>query len=416
MNIELINTGTELLLGRVLNTHQQWLGAELANLGFPVTRQVTIPDSGPAMETALRDALGRADLVITTGGLGPTSDDITRELIAQLLGIQLKLDRDILAQIEKFFAIRNRAVPSNAFKQAMIPEGAIVLLNTNGTAPGLALSIPGSALTVKKWLIMLPGPPRELQPMFTEQVIPILRREFGTPTFVCRTFKTTGLGEAFIEQRIAPHLERLVNAGIELGYCAKVGQVEVRLSARNADTARFMSEAEAIVHQQLGTYIFASNEVSLEEVVVSRLAGKHQTLALAESCTGGLISNRITNVPGASAIFIAGLITYSNEAKQMLLGVRTETLERHGAVSEQTAREMAEGARTRHKTDYAIAVTGIAGPTGGTTDKPVGTVFIGLAMPGNTIIEKNFNPYDRETFKYLTSQQALDLLRKNLGS
>jgi nicotinamide-nucleotide amidase len=415
VNIEIINTGTELMLGRVLNTHQQWLCSQLADLGCAVTRQVAIADKADEIQNAVREGLSRADLVITTGGLGPTSDDITRDLIAQLLGKTLVHDESIAADIAKFFAIRKRVPPASVNVQAMVPEGAIVFPNANGTAPGLAMEVSPNPFRndgKPSWLVMLPGPPRELRPMFSKQVSPLIQKTFTLKKFVCRSLKTTGLGESYVEQRIDEPLKPLVAQGLELGYCARVGEVDVRLAACGEEATKIVDAAEAIVQQAIGQYIFSNADESLESVIVRLLTERKQTLSIAESCTGGLIAHRITNVSGASAVLMAGLVTYSNEAKQRLLGVREETLKEFGAVSEQTAREMAEGARERNKTDYALAVTGIAGPTGGTPEKPVGTVFVALATPTQTFVDKNFNAYERETFKFTTSQQALDLLRR----
>lgn len=414
MIVELINTGSELMLGRVLNTHQQWLCRELADLGYVVTRQVAIADTGAEIEQAVRESLLRADLVITTGGLGPTSDDITRDRIAEMLGKKLIEDPATLAHIKSFFEIRKRPMPERTRVQAMIPEGATILHNPHGTAPGLAIEVrPNPFRKAASWLIMLPGPPRELRPMFTDTVAPLLKRMLPLESpFVCRTLRTTGIGESVVEQRIGERLGTLVKAGLELGYCARPGQVDVRLAARGREAEPLVQAAEALVRKQLDARIFGNENQELESVIVEMLAQRKQTLALAESCTGGCIANRITNVPGASAVLLAGLVTYSNAAKQRFLGVRAETLEAHGAVSETVAREMAEGARRETGADYALSVTGIAGPSGGTAAKPVGTVFIGLAGPFETLVEQNFNPYDRETFKQVTAQQAMDLWRR----
>ena len=416
MVVELVNTGSELMLGSVLNTHQQWLCRELADMGYVVSRQVAVPDTSADIQQAVREALQRADLVITTGGLGPTSDDITRELVAQMLGKKLHQDAPTLAHIQKFFDIRKRSMPESTKVQALVPEGAIVLQNEHGTAPGLAMEVnpnpyrpEGSA----SWLVMLPGPPRELRPMFKESVAPVLQRVFALKTaFVCRTFRTTGLGESLVEQRVAKPLKDLVKAGLVLGYCARPGQVDVRLTAAGPEAESVVTHAEKILRERLGTYIYGLESDEIENVLVRLLTERHQTLALAESCTGGCMANRITNVPGASAVLMGGLVTYSNEAKQRLLGVRAETLAAHGAVSEAVAREMAQGARSTLGADYALSVTGIAGPSGGTLEKPVGTVFVGLATASKTVVEKYFNPYDRETFKHVTTQQALELLRR----
>jgi nicotinamide-nucleotide amidase len=438
MNIELLNTGSELMLGRVLNTHQQWLCRRLADLGYVVTRQVAVPDTATDIQSAVREALSRADLVLVTGGLGPTSDDLTRDLIAQLLGKKLQLDDAVLDHIKRRFAVRKLPMPKNNEVQAMVPEGAQVLANPNGTAPGLAMKVgsgvwglasgkpqtseplspdPKAQTQDAKWLVMLPGPPRELRPMFDDQVVSLLRREFPLDApFVCRTLRTSGSAESRVQEQIQPPLAALVAAGLEVGYCARVGQVDVRLSARGAGGEKMVREAEAIVRDIFKTQIYGTDDEEMEAVVVRLLTERKQTLAIAESCTGGCIAHRVTNVPGASVVFLGGLVTYSNESKQKFLGVRAETLAAHGAVSEAVAREMAAGARSQTGADFAVAVTGIAGPGGGTKDKPVGTVFLALAGAAGMVVERRLNSYERETFKQLTTQQALELLRQRLVS
>jgi len=416
LNVELINTGSELMLGRVLNTHQQWLCRRLADLGYVVARQVAVPDTGQDIEQAVREALARADLVITTGGLGPTSDDITRDLVAQLLGKKLQEDAAALANIERFFAFRKRPMPASTRVQAQVPEDAIVLQNAHGTAPGLAMAVKPNSFRAGgqgSWLVMLPGPPRELRPMFSEQVVPLLQRELPlADQFVCRTIRTTGIGESVVQEKINAPLAPLVAQGLDVGYCAHVGQVDVRLSARGAAATSLVQEGEASVRALLAKQVFGEQDVLLEAVLVRLLTERGQTLAIAESCTGGGIANRITNVPGASAVLLASLVTYSNVAKEKFLGVQPATLAEHGAVSEATAREMAEGARRETGADFALSVTGIAGPTGGSEAKPVGTVFVGLASERPTLVVKQFNPYDRETFKQATVNQALEMLRR----
>ncbi len=417
MNIELINTGSELMLGRVLNTHQQWLCRQLADLGLVVTRQVAVDDSASAICQAVQESLARAALVLTTGGLGPTSDDRTRDAIAALLGRKLRLDESVLHQIESYFVARKRVMTESTKVQALIPDGATVLPNAFGTAPGLVMGT-GHAnhCALPQLLVMLPGPPRELRPMFTNQVAPLLLKTYPQQTtFVCRTLRTTGLGESLVEERIAGPLQHLVSVGLELGYCARIGEVDVRLAARGTGAEGIVAEAEQITRRLLGEFILGTEEDSLEAVVVRTLTQRQQKLALAESCTGGMIAHRITNVPGASAVLWGGVVSYANEAKERWLGVQPATLAAHGAVSEPTAREMAEGVRQRSSADYALAVTGIAGPAGGSDAKPVGTVFIALATPHATTVQRFLNPFDRETFKWVASQQALDLLRKALG-
>ena len=408
------------MLGRVLNTHQQWLCRQLADLGYVVTRQVAVPDTGSDIEQAVREALARAELVIATGGLGPTSDDLTRDLVAQLLGKELREDAAVLARIRHIFERYKRPMPERTKVQALVPEGAIVLHNPNGTAPGLAMEVAPNPFRPdgkSSWLIMLPGPPRELRPMFADSVVPLLRHELPLVSgFVCRTLRTTGIGESVVEEKVGSPLQRWVDAGLDLGYCARPGQVDVRLAASGGGAEQRVREAEAVVRELLGPYIYGVDEDDLETVIVRLLTERKLTLALAESCTGGCIANRITNVPGASAVLLAGVVSYSNAAKQKFLGVQADTLAGQGAVSEAVAREMAEGARRQTQADYALAVTGIAGPSGGTSEKPVGTVFIGLAGPSGTVVARQFNPYDRETFKQVTAQQALELLRRTMLS
>jgi len=438
MIVEIVNTGSELMLGRVLNTHQQWLCRRLADLGHVVTRQVAVADTGSEIQTAVREALGRADLVITTGGLGPTSDDITRELIAGMLGKKLVENQEVLAHIEGYFARRNRPRPPKTSVETFVPEGALVFINQNGTAPGLAMDV-GSGVrglgsgetqtaapsspdarrqtsSPKKWLVMLPGPPRELRPMFDDAVVPLLKREFAGETFVCRTLRTTSVGESRVQEAIESWLQPLVQRGLEIGYCARPWSVDVRLTASGADATQIVREGEAIVQRILGKHIFGFDDDEIEHVIVRLMTDKKLTLALAESCTGGNIAHRLTNVPGASAILLGGVVSYHNSAKEKLIGVRAETLQEHGAVSEAVAREMALGAREKFGSDFAIAVTGIAGPGGGTPEKPVGTVFIALASAAGVEVEKMLNPWDRATFKEVTVTQALERLRVRLIS
>jgi nicotinamide-nucleotide amidase len=415
VNIELINTGSELMLGRVLNTHQQWLCRQLADHGYVVSRQVAISDSAGDIQAAVREALGRADLVITTGGLGPTSDDLTRDRVAALLGRSLHTDADTLVRLEEFYRQRKRRMPDRVRVQAQVPTGAIILPNQHGTAPGLALEVEAGRFRSggRSWLILLPGPPRELHPMFSNQVVPLLRERLPLDQpYACLNLRTTGIPESRLEEAISGPLERFVAQGLDLGYCARVGEVDVRLAAHGTSAGALIAEAEAVLRRLLPEAIYGTGDVRLEDVVVRQLTEQKQTVIVAESCTGGLIAHRLTNVPGASAVFLGGFVTYANALKQSLLGVRDETLAAHGAVSEETAREMATGARASCGADYAVSVTGIAGPSGGTESKPVGTVFLGLASVRGVEVTKCFNPFDRETFKQVTSQQALDALRR----
>ena len=416
--VEILNTGDELLLGYRLNTHQQWLGRRLADHGYRVSRQTSITDNGEAIKAGVSEALSRADLIVVTGGLGPTSDDLTRERISELLDMPLRTDETVLRHLDAFFAKRNREAPERVKVQALVPEGATVLPNAHGTAPGLAIEVQGGRFresSDSSWLIMLPGPPRELYPMFDEQVVPLLEKSIPTGRDnACLNIRTSGLGESLVEEQLTAPLAELVGSGLNVHFCLSPGGVDVRLATEGPQATELLAKAEQATRDVLGKYIYGQGDELLEENIVHALAAADSTLALAESCTGGLIANRVTNVSGASKVLLAGYVTYSNEAKQKCLGVKTATLEAHGAVSEPTAREMAEGARRESGSDYAISVTGIAGPTGGTEEKPVGTVFIGLASAEKTIVMKFLNPYDRATFKQVTSQQALDLLRRRV--
>ncbi|MDW7979461.1 MAG: competence/damage-inducible protein A [Verrucomicrobiales bacterium] len=415
MTVELINIGTELLLGTIANTHQQWLCSRLAELGMPVARQVSVPDSPELIRQAVAEALARADVIITTGGLGPTSDDVTVEHVAGLLGRQLREDPALVEHIEAFYAARARRVPAAAKRQARVPEGALVLPNPNGTAPGLVIELKPNPFRrdgKPGWLILLPGPGRELKPMFEQQVSPLLKEKFGAgQDYVSRTLRTVGLGESLVQEKITVPLGELVSAGLEVGFVAVPWGVDLRLACRGPGATELVQRAAEIARGVLGTAVYGEGADELEAVVVRLLTEGRKTLAIAESCTGGCIANRITNVPGASAVFLAGFVTYSNASKQSLLGVESAALAAHGAVSELVARQMAEGARRVTGADYALSVTGIAGPSGGTAQKPVGTVYIGLAAAAGVQVQKHHNLYDRISFKQVTAQQALNLLR-----
>ena len=418
MDFELIKTGSELLLGRTLNTHQLWVCRELADRGYVVSRQTTVPDTGPAIETAVREALSRADWVITTGGLGPTGDDLTRERIAAMLGVPLIEAPQVLDRLHQFYRARRRPLSRSLERQALVPQGATVLLNEHGTAPGLVIPVAaGRFHPGPGWLAMLPGPPRELRPMLRQQLLPYLEQVCPLPEpFVCRTLKCTGLGESQVEEKIHETLAVARAAGLELAYCARPGEVDVRLSARGPEAGALVHSAVEVVRRCVGTSIFGEGDLEIEAVVVQQLLSNRRSLVVAESCTGGLLGHRITNVPGASQVFLGGWITYSNEAKVSSLAVQQQTLMENGAVSEPVAREMAEGARRLARADYALAITGIAGPGGETEAKPVGTAYIALAGPSGTRVLSLCNPWDRLTFKQVTTQQALDLLRRELES
>jgi nicotinamide-nucleotide amidase len=409
MRVEVLNTGTELLLGSVLNTHLQFIAQALFPLGLRIQRQVTVPD-GEMIREAVMETFGRADVVIITGGLGPTTDDITREVVAELLGLELIHDETVMAAIEQRFARRSLKMSPRNRRQAQRPADAVVLVNPNGTAPGLYLKARAYAAGMTPHLFLLPGPPRELHPMVTDTVLPILSRlQPPGPKAEMRMVRVAGLGESHVEQMVG---ERLLALNLELGYCARPGEVDVRVIG----LPEVVNEAERILVEVLGPHIVSHDQRSLEKVLVDLLTERGETLACAESCTGGLLSNRITNVPGASAVFLGGYVTYANAVKASALGIDPALIESHGAVSKQVAEAMAEGARGKAGTDYALATTGIAGPDGGSEEKPVGTVFIGLASKaGLTIVEHHRFPTDRKTFKDLVCLTAFNLLRRRLG-
>lgn len=410
MRIELVNTGDELLLGDTINTNAAWLGQQIAALGLVVSRHLVVSD-GAVIKDAMAEAAARSDVVLVSGGLGPTNDDLTRDSIAELLGLPMELDENLKAQLEAFFAKRNRAMSASNLRQAMVPRGARVMDNPFGTAPGLYF--PAELSHACGWnthFFLMPGPPRELKPMMETHVEPRLRALL--PDGASRTiryFKVTGLGESDIVERVEKKLEAV--PGLILGYCIRQGDVDVRLSGQPGPVA----EGDAIVREHLGEHIVSTDRRLIEQVVVQTLAERGQWLATAESCTGGFLSSRITDVSGSSGVFGHGFITYANEAKQQHLAVPTEWIEQHGAVSEPVAKAMAEGALRVSGADHALALTGIAGPTGGSENKPAGTVFIGLASKGaETVVKRFFYPGTRDRFKLLASQAALDMLRRRL--
>ncbi len=406
MIVEVLNTGSELLLGQVLNTHLKFLAEAIFPLGLRVERQVTVPD-GAAIREVLLEMFGRADLVLVTGGLGPTTDDITREVVAELLGLRLEHDEAIMREIAARFARREMKMSPRVELQALRPREAMVLGNDFGTAPGLYFPADCGAKK-SPHLFLLPGPPRELHPMFREKALPILEKLAPPAKVGMRVYRIGGMGESLVEERVGADLLAL---GIELGYCARPGEVDVR----TIGAPESLDRAEAIVRERLGDSIVSQDARSMEKVVVDLLAERAATVAVAESCTGGFLANLLTNVPGASAVFVEGFVTYANEAKTRALGVDAGLIATHGAVSEPVAAAMAEGARSRAGVDFALATTGIAGPGGGSAEKSVGTVFIGLAAKGRETLVRRFRfATDRETFKDLAAQAALDLLRRAL--
>jgi nicotinamide-nucleotide amidase len=409
MRVVLINTGTEILLGDVRDSHLSFIARQILPLGLRVDEQRTVPD-GPAIRGALSDAFARADIVFVTGGLGPTSDDITREITAELLGIDLEHDEELMNVITRRLTKRGIKITDRIGRQAAVPKGARVLPNENGTAPGLYLRQNINPSVPSPHLFLLPGPPRELEPMFRESAMSILRAIVPANAIARRLYKIANMGESIVEKAIGEKV--LAIPGIELGYCARPGEVDVRVIGDAAAVA----QADEIIRGEMGLSIFSADDETLEQVIVKLLRDRKETLALAESCTGGLLANRITNVPGASEVFLAGYIAYANAAKIDMLKVEAALIEKQGAVSDPVARALAEGARACARSTYALATTGIAGPAGGTEDKPVGTVYIALASANETTTKKCFFPSDRETFKQMTAQAGLDLLRQKILS
>ncbi len=408
MKVALLNTGTELLLGDVQDAHLAFIAREIFPLGLRIEERRTVPD-GPAIRDALGELFLRAEILFVTGGLGPTSDDITREMIAGLLGLELHQNQHLLVSLRQRLQARGIKWTSGIARQADVPAGAQILPNENGSASGLYLKANINPNVASPHLFALPGPPRELQPMFRVAVMPILGSIVQLPTALeRRLYKIADMGESLVEEAIGDRV--LAIPGVELGYCARPGEVDVRIIG-NADA---IEQADAIIRSTLGLSIFSIADETLEEVIVKLLATGNRTLAIAESCTGGLIANRITNVPGASSVFLAGYVCYANQAKIDMLNVDPKLIENHGAVSEPAARALAEHARACAGSTYALATSGIAGPGGGSPEKPVGTVYIALGATGETVVKKFFFPTDRETFKQLTAQVALDLLRRKI--
>ena len=408
MRVILLNTGTELLLGDVQDAHLPFIAREILPLGLRIEERRTVPDSD-AIRQALAELFPRCEILFVTGGLGPTSDDVTREMVADLLGLELRQSSQLLASLRQRLRVRGIKWTPGIARQADVHVGAEVLSNQNGSAPGLYLRANINPEIQSPHLFLLPGPPRELQPMFRAFVIPILRSMVPDSALIeRRLYKIANKGESLVEEAIGDRV--LAIPGVELGYCARPGEVDVRIVGKE----KAIKQADAIIRSKLGTSIFSAADESLEEVIVKLLAQRNQTLAVAESCTGGLLADRITNVPGASAVFLAGYVCYANQAKIGMLNVDPQLIEKDGAVSEQVARALAEHARACARADYALATTGVAGPSGGSPEKPLGTVYVALATSGETIAKKFFFPTDRETFKQIATQAALDLLRRNL--
>lgn len=407
MRIEILNTGTELLLGSTANTHGTWMGQELVKLGLRVQRQMTVPD-GPAIESALREAMERSDVVIVTGGLGPTSDDLTRESAAAVLGIEMIEDEQALRALKAFFEKRQKAMVSANLKQAQNLVGADILPNDHGTAPGI-YAPPRLSQHLGCALFLLPGPPRELYPMFRAEVVPRLRCLSGIEEVSeVLELKFVGIGESEFHEKLDEQLNEI--EGLEVGYCARLGEMDLRLIG----SPESIAFGRRLAAEHFGEFLVSDDGSSLEQSVVKALTSSQKKVAIAESCTGGLVASRITDVAGASAVFTHGFVTYSNESKEQLLGVSVITLQNFGAVSVEVAKEMALGALKESGSDLAVSVTGIAGPDGGSEEKPVGTVCLGLATREGVETYREIHPRSRSDFKWQVSQRALDLIRRAL--
>jgi len=408
MRVILLNTGTELLLGDVQDAHLPFIAREILPLGLRIEERRTIGDT-EAIRQTLAEVFPGCEILFVTGGLGPTDDDITREMVADVLELELQKSSELVTSLRQRLQVRGIKWTAGIARQADVPAGAEVLPNQNGSAPGLYLQANINPRIQSPHLFLLPGPPRELQPMFRAFVMPILRSIVPASALIeRRLYKIADKGESLVEEAIGNRV--LAVPGIELGYCARPGEVDVRIVGK----ARAIEQADAIIKSTLGRSVFSAADETLEEVVVKLLVQCNQTVAVAESCTGGLLANRITNVPGASAVFLAGYVCYANQAKIDMLDVDPQLIEKNGAVSEQVACALAEHARACARSDYALATTGVAGPGGGSPEKPVGTVYIALAASSKTIAKRLFFPTDRETFKQIAAQAALELLRRRL--
>ncbi len=410
MVAELISVGTELLMGNIVNTNAAYLSKKLAAIGVSVYYQSTVGDNKERLKKAIETAVSRADVVILSGGLGPTADDLTKETAAEVLGRNMYLDERSMERIRAYFErIHRTNITENNWKQAMIPENAIILDNHNGTAPGIIMEENG------KSVILLPGPPNELQLMFEESVLPYLQKD-NNKVLYSRMVKVCGIGESRAETMVKDLMDAQTNPTI--APYAKTGEVHFRITAlaeSEEEGKKLVKPLVKELKQRFGDAVYTTREeITLEEKVVKMLKKQGLTMVTAESCTGGMLASRLINVSGVSEIFKAGLVTYANEAKRELLGVRKKTLKKYGAVSRETAEEMVLGAVERYDADVAVSVTGIAGPDGGTEEKPVGLVYIGCYVCGELAVYECHFTGTREKIRETTVITALNLVRKML--
>lgn len=407
MVVELISVGTELLLGNIVNTNAAYLAEQCAACGLSCFYQTVVGDNEERLQETVKAGLKRSDIVILTGGLGPTDDDLTKEVVAKAMKKKLVEDTKAREMIQTYFDNRGMEITENNWKQAMVPEGAVVMYNHNGTAPGLIVE------SGEKCAILLPGPPKEMKPMFEEYVVDYLNKK-NPEVIVSTTVKLCGIGESKVADMIQDMLDNQSNPTI--APYAKTGEVHLRVTAKAADVKSANKLIKPVVKQlktKLAEYIYTTEEnVSLENAVVDLLVANKLTVSTVESCTGGMIAARLINVPGVSDVFKMGHITYSNKAKKKILGVKKRTLEKHTAVSAEVAKEMVKGVEMVSKADVCVSVTGLAGPDGGTEKKPVGLVYIACSVKGNvTVQEYHFNG-NREKIRENTTAAALILMRK----
>ena len=409
LTAEIIAIGSELLAPDRTDTNSLWLTEQLNRIGIDVKLKTIVGDDDARLEELIKDAVKRSRVVITTGGLGPTEDDITRKVVARALGRRLALDEKVLAEIRERFQSFGMTMPERNSRQAMVIDGAEVLPNPNGSAPGLYLEQAECSVA------LLPGPPRENQPMYQNHVQARFEKLAGDIHFARRVMRVSGMGESAVDERIAPIYSQYENPLTTILFNSSEIEIHLRAHGRTEDEAEaLLDDLSLKIEKQLGNSVFSFRGETMEEVVGRRLAITGFTLAVAESCTGGLIAQRLTSVPGSSAYFTEGLVTYSNESKTRLLGVDKKLIKEHGAVSKEVARDMARGVRHRARTDFGLAVTGVAGPDGGTEEKPVGLVYIALADDAHTEHKRLKLPGDRELIRWRASQAALDMLRKRL--
>ena len=410
MVVELVSVGTELLLGNIVNTNTQYLAEQCASLGLSMYHQVVVGDNWERLAEVVQTALRRSDVVILTGGLGPTEDDLTKEVCAEVMEMPLREDSHTRKRIEDY--LKNgifKKIPDNNWKQAQVPEGAIVLDNLNGTAPGLILEKEG------KTVVLLPGPPSELIPLFQEQVSPYLKKK-QPEVLRSQMIKICGVGESQVEAEILDLIDGQTNPTI--ATYAKTGEVHLRVTARaksEEEAKRMVKPVVKEIKSRFRDSVYSAREEETLEMAVVKLLQKYElTVTTAESCTGGLLAGRLVNVPGASEVFREGFITYANKAKRKYLDVSKSTLKKYGAVSPETAREMAIGGVFAADCDVCVAVTGIAGPEGGTEEKPVGLVYIATYIKEKVTVKKYQFKGNREKVREMAVVRALDLLRRSI--